>query len=98
MEQALKQALLEQALDSLCKATGRDIFIMLPANQDEVIPYLKKEIEKTSTNPNKKKVNLLFAVAISLVLLILVGVGIYFFAFPSEKLTFKNTQSHMCAL
>jgi len=47
MEQALKQALLEQALDSLCKATGRDIFVMLPANQDEVIPYLKKEIENT---------------------------------------------------
>ena len=47
MEQQLKQALLEQALDSLCKATDRDIFIMLPANQDEVIPYLIKEIKNT---------------------------------------------------
>ena len=42
-----KQKLIEEALDNLCKATGRDIFVVLPEKQEEVIPYLKAELEKT---------------------------------------------------
>jgi len=48
MEQQTKQELLEQALDNLCKAIGRDITVFLPENKDEVVPYLKKEIIKTA--------------------------------------------------
>jgi len=48
MEHQTKQELLEQALDNLCKATGRDITVFLPENKDEVLPYLKKELEKTT--------------------------------------------------
>jgi len=42
-----KQLLIEEALNNLCKATGRDITVFLPEEQSEVIPYLKKELEKT---------------------------------------------------
>ncbi len=48
MEQQTKQELLEQALDNLCKAIGRDITVFLPEDKDEVVPYLKKEIIKTA--------------------------------------------------
>tara|TARA_Y100000310_G_scaffold33441_1_gene31620 strand:+ start:426 stop:584 length:159 start_codon:yes stop_codon:yes gene_type:complete len=47
MTNNVKIFLLEQALDSLCKAIGRDIFIMLPEKEDEKIPYLVKEIKET---------------------------------------------------
>ena len=46
-EQARLQQKLEEILDSLCKITGRDIFVILPENREERIPYLKKEIVKT---------------------------------------------------
>ena len=42
-----KQMILERMLDDLCKLAERDIFIMLPEDQDERIPYIKKEIIKT---------------------------------------------------
>ena len=38
---------LEAILDYLCKMTGRDITIFYPTKQFEIIPYLKKEINKT---------------------------------------------------
>ena len=41
------QVLLENILDTLCKATGRDIFVYLPHKEEERIPYLIKEIEIT---------------------------------------------------
>jgi hypothetical protein len=45
-----KQMILERMLDDLCKLAERDIFIMLPEDQDERIPYIKKEIIKTLEN------------------------------------------------
>jgi hypothetical protein len=39
--------LLEKILDALCKATDRDIFIILPEKKEEQISYLKKEIRMT---------------------------------------------------
>ena len=42
-----KQMILEWMLDDLCKLAERDIFVMLPEDQDERIPYIKKEIIKT---------------------------------------------------
>ena len=42
-----KQQLLEAILDALCKITKSDIFVMLPENEAERIPYLKKEIINT---------------------------------------------------
>ncbi len=39
---------LENALDALCKVTGRDIFVMYPAKNEEIAPYLIKEIIKTT--------------------------------------------------
>ena len=42
-----KQMVLERILDDLCKLAERDIFVMLPENSDERIPYIKKEIIKT---------------------------------------------------
>ena len=42
-----KQLVLEDSLDQLCKIAGREIFIMLPEDKDDRIPYLKKEIKKT---------------------------------------------------
>jgi hypothetical protein len=48
MTKLTKQELLEEALDALCKATGRDITIILPEEKSQVIPYLKAEILKTA--------------------------------------------------
>ena len=48
MTKPTKQELLEEALDALCKATGRDITIILPEDKRQVIPYLKAEILKTA--------------------------------------------------
>jgi hypothetical protein len=42
-----KQMILERMLDDLCKLAERDIFVMLPEDQEERIPYIKKEIIKT---------------------------------------------------
>ena len=42
-----KQTILEDVLDKLCFITQRDIFVMLPEKEEERIPYLVKEIEKT---------------------------------------------------
>ena len=42
-----KEIFLEEILDNLCKIAKRDIFIMLPENKDDRIPYIKKEIIKT---------------------------------------------------
>ncbi len=42
-----KQMILERMLDDLCKLAERDIFVMLPEDPDERIPYIKKEIIKT---------------------------------------------------
>ena len=38
---------LEAILDYLCKMTGRDITIFYPTKVSEIVPYLKKEINKT---------------------------------------------------
>ena len=38
---------LEFALDYLCSAAKRDIFIIPPEKEKDHIDYLKKEIEKT---------------------------------------------------
>lgn len=45
--QARTQQRLEEVLDSLCRLVGRDIFVILPKQVDERIPYLKDEIKKT---------------------------------------------------
>ena len=45
--QARTQQKLEEILDDLCRLVGRDIFVVLPENKAERIPYLKKEIQKT---------------------------------------------------
>ena len=39
--------LLERILDALCKATGRDVFLLYPDGTNEKIDYLKKEIITT---------------------------------------------------
>ena len=41
------QQLLENILDALCKATSRDIFVMLPSKERDRVPYLIKEIKTT---------------------------------------------------
>ena len=41
------QQLLENILDALCKATSRDIFVMLPSKERDIVPYLIKEIKIT---------------------------------------------------
>ena len=41
------QTLLENILDALCKATKRDIFVVLPAKEKDRVPYLVKEIKNT---------------------------------------------------
>jgi hypothetical protein len=41
------QQLLENILDALCKATKRDIFVMLPSKERDRVPYLIKEIKTT---------------------------------------------------
>jgi len=43
----MKQLVLEEILDDLCNLAERNIFVMLPENKDDRIPYLKKEITKT---------------------------------------------------
>jgi hypothetical protein len=48
MEQETKRQLLEQALDALCKVAGRNITVFLPEDKAEQIPYLKREIIKTT--------------------------------------------------
>ena len=48
MEQETKRELLEQALDALCKVAGRDITVFLPEDKAKQIPYLKREIIKTT--------------------------------------------------
>ena len=50
--QARVQQKLEEILDDLCRLTGRDIFVILPENKSERIPYLKKEIIKTLEKVN----------------------------------------------
>ena len=45
--QARTQQKLEEILNDLCRLTGRDIFVILPKQVDERIPYLKEEIKKT---------------------------------------------------
>ena len=44
---ARTQQKLEEVLDGLCRLVGRDIFVILPENKEDRIPYLKKEIQKT---------------------------------------------------
>ena len=46
-ERYRKEIDLSNALDYLCRATGRDIFIMLPEKVAERNPYLIKEIKET---------------------------------------------------
>ena len=46
----ITQMVLEEVLNDLCITSGREIFVMLPENEDEIIPYLKKEIIKTLAN------------------------------------------------
>jgi hypothetical protein len=41
------QQLLENILDELCKATKRDIFVVLPSEERYRVPYLIKEIKET---------------------------------------------------
>ena len=41
------QTLLENILDALCKATKRDIFVLLPTKEKDKVPYLIKEIKQT---------------------------------------------------
>ena len=47
IERYRKEGELNVALDYLCRATGRDIFVMLPENVEERNPYLIKEIKET---------------------------------------------------
>ena len=42
-----KEGELNVALDYLCRATGRDIFVILPEDVEERNPYLIKEIKET---------------------------------------------------
>ena len=41
------QTLIEKILDELCKATKRDIFVVLPTKEKDKVPYLIKEIKQT---------------------------------------------------
>jgi hypothetical protein len=47
IERYRKESELTVALDYLCRATGRDIFVVLPENVEERNPYLIKEIKET---------------------------------------------------
>ena len=47
IERARLQQRLEEVLDMLCRMAKRDIFVVLPKNKNDRIPYLKKEINKT---------------------------------------------------
>ena len=42
-----KIATLENILDTLCKLTDRNLFVVLPEKEEEQIPYLIKEIKIT---------------------------------------------------
>jgi hypothetical protein len=42
-----KKTILETMLNDLCFLAEREIFILLPEDPDQRIPYLKKEIIKT---------------------------------------------------
>jgi len=44
------QKLLEDILDALCKATERDISVVLPSKERDRVPYLIKEIKTTLDN------------------------------------------------
>ena len=46
-ERYRKEIDLSNALDYLCRATGRDIFVMLPEDHVEAKEYLIKEIKQT---------------------------------------------------
>jgi len=46
-KQKVKEINLSEALNYLCRATGRDIFVMLPEKVEERNPYLIKEIKET---------------------------------------------------
>ena len=47
IERFRKEGELNVALDYLCRATGRDIFVVLPEDVEERNPYLIKEIKET---------------------------------------------------
>ncbi len=47
IERYRKESELTVALDYLCRATCRDIFVVLPENVEERNPYLIKEIKET---------------------------------------------------
>ena len=47
IERYRKEGELKVVLDYLCRATGRDIFVMLPEDVEERNPYLIKEIKET---------------------------------------------------
>jgi hypothetical protein len=54
IERARLQQRLEEVLDTLCRIAKRDIFVVLPKDKMERIPYLKQEINKTlEILPNK---------------------------------------------
>jgi|TARA_R110002020_G_scaffold265156_1_gene479945 hypothetical protein len=44
---------LEKILDDLCKITDRDIFIVYPSTNGEIMLYLIDEIKKTTKLLNK---------------------------------------------
>ena len=45
-----KQTILERMLNDLCYLAEREIFIMLPEDPDQRIPYIKKEITQRCEN------------------------------------------------
>ena len=47
IDRARLQQRLEEVLDMLCRMAKRDIFVVLPKNKNDRIPYLKIEINKT---------------------------------------------------
>ena len=52
----LKERNLTIALDHLCNATGRDIFVILPEKVEDRIPYLIKEIKLTIKKLNEDQI------------------------------------------
>ena len=56
----LKERNLTIALDHLCNATGRDIFVILPEKVEDRIPYLIKEIKITIKEFDKEIVSYQF--------------------------------------
>ena len=47
--------MLEETLDALCKATSRDIFVVLPKGKEARIVYLVKEIKNTLDRIDPKR-------------------------------------------